>query len=99
MPRNLIFLGLHFTISKCALFIQSCPVEEQSRSIYAVYANSLLATLNSRRLIRKRTKMGVVEGEHALPVMFPSYPRSSRARFASVSLLDDCNLAFISNKC
>ncbi|KAN0136002.1 hypothetical protein V8E53_006163 [Lactarius tabidus] len=64
MPRNLIFLGLHFTISK-------------------LYANSLLATLNSRRLIRKRTKMGVVEGEHALPVMFPSYPRSSRARFAS----------------
>jgi len=67
MPENLVFLGLHFTISK-------------------LYANSLLATLNSRRLIRKRSKMGQADTEHALPVIFPSYcvPRGrSRARFTS----------------
>jgi hypothetical protein len=87
MPGNLIFLGLHFTISKRALFIRTllCPVEEQSTCICAVYANSLLATLNSRRMLRKRKK---VNGEHALPVMFPSYDTRarSRARFTTVSL-------------
>jgi hypothetical protein len=46
--------------------------------------------------------MGLAEGDHALPVMFPSYSdarvRSSRARFASVSLFDDYNLTRISKK-
>ncbi|KAI9441006.1 hypothetical protein H4582DRAFT_1514181 [Lactarius indigo] len=68
MPRNLIFLGLHFAISK-------------------LYANSLLATLNGRRSIRKR-KMGPIEVDHALPVLFPSCYTAdscarSRARFQS----------------
>ena len=65
-----------------------------------VYANSLLVTLNSRRLIRKRTKMGLVEGDHAMPVMFPSFSDEirarSRARFGSVSRLDDLNVTCIS---
>ncbi|KAH9052312.1 hypothetical protein EDB87DRAFT_530436 [Lactarius vividus] len=67
MPRNLIFLGLHFAISK-------------------LYANSLLATLNSRRSIRKR-KVGPNGAGHALPVLFPScYTDTSvrsRPRFQS----------------
>jgi len=77
MPGNLIFLGLHFTISK-------------------LYANSLLATLNSRRLIRKqRAKVGVVEGSHALPVMFPSYGESRArrgARFAVSTFSPTCDM-------
>ncbi|KAH9029146.1 hypothetical protein EDB85DRAFT_1892155 [Lactarius pseudohatsudake] len=65
MPRNLIFLGLHFAISK-------------------LYANSLLATLNGRRSLRKR-KMGPIGASHALPVLFSSCDTCarSRARFQS----------------
>lgn len=78
MPRNLVFLGLHFAISK-------------------LYVNSLLATLNSRRSIRKRPKMGKVEGDHALPVMFPSShsnPRShSRTRIQSASATGETMLS------
>ncbi|KAH9040283.1 hypothetical protein EDB83DRAFT_2228319 [Lactarius deliciosus] len=69
MPRNLIFLGLHFAISK-------------------LYANSLLATLNGRRSLRKR-KMGPIGASHALPVLFSCDTCArSRARFQSVSLSD-----------
>ncbi|KAH8997118.1 hypothetical protein EDB86DRAFT_926071 [Lactarius hatsudake] len=64
MPRNLIFLGLHFAISK-------------------LYANSLLATLNGRRSLRKR-KMGPIGASHALPVLFSCDTCArSRARFQS----------------
>jgi hypothetical protein len=59
MPRNLIFLGLHFAISK-------------------LYANSLLATLNSRRSIRKRSKM---DGDHhSLPIVCYRGSRRGRTR-------------------
>ncbi|KAI0275456.1 hypothetical protein BC834DRAFT_814798 [Gloeopeniophorella convolvens] len=53
MSRNLIFLGLHFAISK-------------------LYANSLLATLNTRRSLRNYHSKSGGDGEHALPVLFPS---------------------------
>ncbi|KAI0299964.1 hypothetical protein BC826DRAFT_720340 [Russula brevipes] len=61
MPANLVFLGLHFAISK-------------------LYANSLLGTLNSRQSLRHhRTKRGG-DGEHALPVLFPSSFSQTRRR-------------------
>ncbi|KAI0043791.1 hypothetical protein FA95DRAFT_1609083 [Auriscalpium vulgare] len=50
MPRNLVFLGLHFAISK-------------------LYANSLLATLNSRRSLRSRSQPS---GDTDLPVLLPN---------------------------
>lgn len=62
MSDNLIFLGLHFTISK-------------------LYANSLLATLNSRKSLKFRSQQSSdkAAGDHALPVLFPS---RSRRRFS-----------------
>ncbi|THH08524.1 hypothetical protein EW146_g8962 [Bondarzewia mesenterica] len=53
MPRNHIWLGLYFAISK-------------------LYANSLLATLNSRRSLRGRSQHSEGVGDHPLPVLFPS---------------------------
>lgn len=52
MPHNLIFLGLHFTISK-------------------LYANSLMATLNSRAQLRARSQSSSNSDgrEFSLPVM------------------------------
>ncbi|KAK7686481.1 hypothetical protein QCA50_010077 [Cerrena zonata] len=49
MPNNLIFLALHFTISK-------------------LYANSVLATLNARRSLRKRTQFST-DFQPSLPVI------------------------------
>jgi len=72
MPSNLIFLGLHFMISK-------------------LYANSLLATFNTRLMLRKRKKMCLVDGEHALPVVFPSYDSRERSRARFTSTLSPAN--------
>ncbi|KAI0292078.1 hypothetical protein B0F90DRAFT_1772820 [Multifurca ochricompacta] len=66
MPGNLIFLGLHFAISK-------------------LYANSLLATLNSRRSLREHRSKNSGDGENTLPVLFPScYSHSRIPRFQSI---------------
>ncbi|KAH7909060.1 hypothetical protein BJ138DRAFT_1181297 [Hygrophoropsis aurantiaca] len=62
MPNNLIFMGLHFVISK-------------------LYANSLLATLNSRKQLQKdRAKRGL-SGE--LPVAFPGFANRFRSQYSS----------------
>ncbi|RPD54502.1 hypothetical protein L226DRAFT_575681 [Lentinus tigrinus ALCF2SS1-7] len=58
MPTNLIFLGLHFAISK-------------------LYANSFLATLNSRKSLLNKSQGS--SGDHPLPVLFPSSFRRSNA--------------------
>ncbi|RDX44280.1 hypothetical protein OH76DRAFT_1409235 [Lentinus brumalis] len=58
MPTNLIFLGLHFAISK-------------------LYANSFLATLNSRKSLLNKSQGSSGGGDHALPVLFPSTFRRS----------------------
>ncbi|KAI0756068.1 hypothetical protein C8Q80DRAFT_1264175 [Daedaleopsis nitida] len=55
MPTNLIFLGLHFAISK-------------------LYANSFLATLNSRKSLMNKSQAS--SGDYPLPVRFPSSFRS-----------------------
>ncbi|KAJ3555529.1 hypothetical protein NM688_g2528 [Phlebia brevispora] len=53
MPHNLIFLGLHLTISK-------------------LYANSLLASLNSRATLRARKFSSNRDGDIPLPILFSS---------------------------
>ncbi|KAI0265830.1 hypothetical protein BC834DRAFT_154623 [Gloeopeniophorella convolvens] len=61
MPRNLIFMALHFAISK-------------------MYANSLLATLNTRQFLRGRAAPSK-EADHPMPVLFPdSFNRQNRSR-------------------
>ncbi|KAA1472571.1 hypothetical protein DENSPDRAFT_838888 [Dentipellis sp. KUC8613] len=50
-PHTLIFLGLHFTITK-------------------LYANSLLATLNTRKTLRGRSAQS--GSDHPMSVMFPN---------------------------
>ena len=67
-----------------------------------VYANSLLATLNTRRLLRKQA--GRCEDDHVLPVIFQqtSGPRRALSRgrlgFQSVSLLDHWDISGMSEK-
>ncbi|THH01927.1 hypothetical protein EW026_g854 [Hermanssonia centrifuga] len=57
MPNNLIFLGLHFTISK-------------------LYANSFLATLNSRATLRARSQSSSDRSRDvSLPVLFSNSNR------------------------
>ncbi|KAH8987578.1 hypothetical protein EDB86DRAFT_3082143 [Lactarius hatsudake] len=53
MPHNLIFMALHFAISK-------------------MYANSLLATLNTRQALRGRAVKFKEAAGHPLPVLLPS---------------------------
>ncbi|KAF8990099.1 hypothetical protein BDQ17DRAFT_1414163 [Cyathus striatus] len=63
MKHNLIFLGLHFIISKC-------------------YANSLLASLNSRKILNHTSGSRLQPSstnDHVLPVMFPEDFRFSRS--------------------
>jgi len=57
MPHNLIFMALHFAISK-------------------MYANSLLATLNTRRALRGRTvQFKEAPGRaHPMPDLLPRHP-------------------------
>jgi hypothetical protein len=83
MPANLVFLGLHFAISKRGLPFTFCHTP--SMDAFIVYANSLLGTLNSRQSLRHhRTKRGG-DGEHALPVLFPSsFSQTRRRPFQSV---------------
>ncbi|KAH9984079.1 hypothetical protein BJV74DRAFT_848836 [Russula compacta] len=77
MPGNLVFLGLHFAISKRAL-----PVEfyrTPSKDACIVYANSLIGTLNGRRSLRySRAKYASTCRKQGLPVMFPTSPTSVR---------------------
>ncbi|KAA1477988.1 hypothetical protein DENSPDRAFT_629350 [Dentipellis sp. KUC8613] len=69
MPNNLIFLGLHFAITK-------------------LYANSLLATLNTRKTLRGRSQHSG-GSDHPMPVMFPStFNRRNTSRFHTVSVPD-----------
>lgn len=63
MSDNLIFMGLHFTISK-------------------LYANSLLATLNSRKSLKIRSQASS-DKEHPLPILFPG--RANRRGHFSLS--------------
>jgi len=67
MSHNLIFLGIHFALSK-------------------LYANSFLATINTRETLRERSQ-GSSERGHPLPVLFPH--RSS----ASNRFLDHSGIA------
>jgi len=62
MPQNLIFMALHFAISK-------------------MYANSLLATLNTRQTLRGRTVQfkETIRRPPGLPIMLPSAFSSTRA--------------------
>ncbi|KAA1479446.1 hypothetical protein DENSPDRAFT_159733 [Dentipellis sp. KUC8613] len=64
MPNNLIFLGLHFAITK-------------------LYANSLLATLNTRKGLRGRSAQS--GSDHPMPVLFPSSFRRATGRGQEVS--------------
>ncbi|THG96425.1 hypothetical protein EW026_g5405 [Hermanssonia centrifuga] len=63
MSHNLIYLGLHFTISK-------------------LYANSFLATLNSRKSLRAKSQASSDRDRdgHPMPVLFPN--SHSRRRFS-----------------
>lgn len=63
MPYNLIFMGMHFVISK-------------------LYANSLLATLNSRRLIQQEHETHKRGPSGDLPVAFPGYANRGGSKFA-----------------
>ncbi|KAF8551111.1 hypothetical protein OG21DRAFT_1487267 [Imleria badia] len=64
MPNNLVFMGLHFFISK-------------------LYANSLLATLNTRKQLQHQRQRGASAD---LPTGFPrfsSIPRRTTGRFSA----------------
>ncbi|EEB90645.1 hypothetical protein MPER_11123 [Moniliophthora perniciosa FA553] len=50
MPNNLIFLGIHFIIEKCE---QRCSGQWVKLIYPEVYANSLLASLNTRKELRQ----------------------------------------------
>jgi len=63
MPHNLIFMALHFAISK-------------------MYANSLLATLNTRQTLRGRTVQFKETIKRPLPVLLPSAFSSTRTPLA-----------------
>ncbi|KAL4070280.1 hypothetical protein J3A83DRAFT_3166444 [Scleroderma citrinum] len=62
MPYNLIFMALHFVISK-------------------LYANSLLATLNSRRIIQQDHAAHQRGPSGDLPVAFPGYANRGGSKF------------------
>ncbi|KAJ3535862.1 hypothetical protein NM688_g6920 [Phlebia brevispora] len=60
MSHNLVYLALHFTISK-------------------LYANSFLATLNSRKTLKVRSQASSDKDRgHALPILFPSRRQHTR---------------------
>ncbi|KAJ8589208.1 hypothetical protein M405DRAFT_216960 [Rhizopogon salebrosus TDB-379] len=67
MPNNLIFMGLHFVISK-------------------LYANSLLATLNARKQLRRGRSQRGISGE--LPLAFPGYANRFRPNHCVSSRID-----------
>lgn len=62
MSYNLIFMGLHFVISK-------------------LYANSLLATLNTRRIIQQEHETHKRGPSGDLPVAFPGFANRSASKF------------------
>ncbi|TFK56308.1 hypothetical protein OE88DRAFT_226 [Heliocybe sulcata] len=66
MPHNLIFLGIHFALSK-------------------LYANSFLATINTRETLRERSHASSERG-HPLPVLFP-HRSSASNRFLDNSAI------------
>ncbi|KAI0065815.1 hypothetical protein BV25DRAFT_1897903 [Artomyces pyxidatus] len=78
MRQNLVFMALHFAISK-------------------LYANSLLATLNTRRSLRGHVQSSVGgDHDHPMPVLFPdSYnrrlARGSRFPTGSAHTADDAD--------
>ncbi|KAN0073696.1 hypothetical protein V8E55_012173 [Tylopilus felleus] len=61
MPNNLVFMGLHFFISK-------------------LYANSLLATLNTRKQLQHKRQRGASADLPAGVPRFPSGPRRTPAK-------------------
>ena len=52
MPHNFIFLSLHFIIAKCESHLSTVDILLTVKS--AGYINSLLTTLNSRDVIKRR---------------------------------------------
>lgn len=90
MPTNLVFMGLHFVISKCASFLKFCVSTLFNGS--PVYANSLLATwaallpflglslmchsLNARRKLQQQShsRFQSSSGDCSLPVVFSDPP-------------------------
>ena len=52
MPDNFIFMAFYFVLSKCMSFF--APLSVEITHFSSVYANSFLATLDTRRVLRGR---------------------------------------------
>ena len=55
MPHNLIFLGLHFVISKCEYTFLLIGYNSKIEN-FLVYSNTFLATLNTRDSLRGKSR-------------------------------------------
>jgi len=79
MPRNLVFLGLHFVIGK-------------------LYANSLLASLNTRNELRRMHVNQNISSRHrhcwpaALPILSTDYPHIHQQSGGSSTMTDSRGL-------
>ncbi|KAG6919905.1 hypothetical protein DXG01_015613 [Tephrocybe rancida] len=84
MPTNLIFLGLHFVIGKREFkraFVILYLIELGYAKL-TVYANSVLASLNTRKELRSMRTRPRPWVPHVLPLLSTSDASSSRRRSA-----------------
>ncbi|KAI0736374.1 hypothetical protein C8Q72DRAFT_252161 [Fomitopsis betulina] len=71
-PHALVYLGLHFAISKCGSHFHSTFTRSLNPRVHnTVYANSFLASMNARKLLRdKHASQTSMSGSGAIPPVF-----------------------------
>jgi hypothetical protein len=90
MPKNLVFFGLHFVIGKCASTLFVFILRTDGYTGVAVYANSLLISLNTWKELREVRWSNKSDWDPAVPVLIAddfTVPYTRSCQYGAVTSL------------